>query len=68
MCAMKSEVLGIWLFLTVAVISLIAAFLPVFGGRPVNLTFAVVGAFWLIMAIAMTARARKRSASAGLIK
>ena len=68
MCVMKRETVGIWIFLTVALISLIAALLPVFRGRPMNLTFVAIGAFWLIMAMVVVARARKRSTSAGMIK
>ena len=68
MSVMKRETVAIGMFLTVALISLIAALLPVFRGRPMNLTFGSIGAFWLIMAIVVAARARKRSTSAGLIK
>jgi peptidoglycan/LPS O-acetylase OafA/YrhL len=64
----KRETVGIWMFLTVALISLIAGFLPVFKGGPMNRTFVAAGAFWLIMAIVVAARARKRSTSAGMIK
>ena len=56
------------MFLTVALISLIAGLLPVFKGGPMNRTFVAAGAFWLIMAIVVAARARKRSTSAGMIK
>ena len=58
---MKGETLAGWLFLLTAVLFMIATLLPVYRGRPMNVTFVAAGALALIIAIAMAARARGSS-------
>ena len=65
---MKRETVGRWLFLLVALLSLIAALIPVLRGRPINVTFFAVGVVWLIIALAVAAKTRKRSGSDSDIK
>ncbi len=65
---MKRETIGTWLFLLVALLSLIAALIPVLRGRPINVVFLAVGVFWLVIALAIAARTRKRSGSDSDIK
>ena len=62
---MKRKTLGTWMFLLVAAISLIAALIPVLKGRPMNVTFFAVGVVWLIIALAVATKTRKRSGNDG---
>lgn len=62
---MKRETLGAWVFLLTAVFCVIAALIPVFRGRPMNVTFVAIGGFWLIIGLAVAAKARKGSGTAG---
>lgn len=58
----KRRMNGSWLFVVVAVVSAVAALIPLFGGRSVNVTLLAVAGFWLIVAIVV---ANKRRASSG---
>lgn len=62
---MKRETLVAWMFPLVAVLSFIAAFLPVLRGRPMNVTFLAVGVIWLVVAAAAAKRNRKKSGNQG---
>lgn len=53
---------AVWLILLAAAISVIAGLLPLFRGGTVNATLVALGAFWFIVAIAVSAKTRKRSA------
>ena len=52
---------GTWLFVLVAVISAVAALIPLFRGRSVNVTLLVVASFWLIIAIVVANQRRAGS-------
>lgn len=62
---MKHYGIAVWVILFVAVVSAIAGLIPLLRGRPMNATFVALGGFWLIVAIAAAAKARKRASSAG---
>jgi len=62
---MKRESLGTLMFIAVAVLSFIAAFTPLLGGRPMNVTFFAVGVVWLIIAAAVARKIRKQSGRNG---
>jgi hypothetical protein len=57
---MRRASIGTWMLLLVAVLSFITALIPVLNGRPMNVTFFAVGMVWLILALAMAAKTRKR--------
>jgi uncharacterized membrane protein len=62
---MKRETVACLLFLLTAVLFVIAALVPVYRARPMNVTFITLAAFWLILALMMVAKARKRISSDG---
>jgi len=60
---MKREKFATWFFLLVALICMIAALVPIYRGRPMNVTSFAAGAFWVIVALAIAAKQRKRASS-----
>jgi len=62
---MKRETQGAWMFFLVAVASMVAAFVPVFRDRPMNVVFFCVGVVWFILGMAMVKKARTGSGNEG---
>jgi hypothetical protein len=60
---MKRYGAAVWLILLAAVVCMVAGLLPLFRGGAIHTTFVALGVFWLIVAIASGASARKRAAS-----
>ena len=58
---MKNQTRGGWLFLLVAVISAVAALVPMLRGRSLNVALLGVAVFWLIIAIIVMSRSRESS-------
>ena len=58
---MKQRARGGWLFGLVALISVVAALVPLLRGRAVNVTLLAVAAFWLIVAVVVASRSRASS-------
>lgn len=58
----KNSKTVVWLFYLVAALTLAAGLIPLLRGRPVNVVFVVIGAVWLIIAIAVSAK-RKTDAT-----
>lgn len=54
-----------WLFLLASILTSAAGLIPLLRGRPMNLTFIVLGGVWLIMAIVSAAKERKHVNDAG---
>lgn len=57
----KQQTRGGWLFVLIAVVSAIAALMPLLRGRSVNGTLLAVAVFWLIVAAVVMGRARASS-------
>ena len=58
---MKNQTRGGWLFLLVAVISAVAALVPMLRGRSLNVALLGVAVFWLIIAVIVMSRSRESS-------
>ena len=60
---MKRYSAAVWLFLAVAVLSAAAGFIPILRGRPMNVTFVALAAFWIIVAIVLANKGLKNTAT-----
>lgn len=56
---MKQEILIPWLFFLAAAGSMVAAFVPMVKGGPLNVVFFCVGIVWFILGLGMRAKLRK---------
>ena len=61
---MKRETFPPWVLFLLAVVFVIVALVPVFRGRPMNVTFFALGFVWVILGLAI-AKARKSSGTGG---
>lgn len=62
---MKQATLIPWMFFLAAAMSVVAAVVPVFRGRPLNVVFLCVAIVWFILGLGIRAKARKGNDSGG---
>ncbi len=65
---MKREIVAALAFFGLGMLLMLAGVLPMFRGHSMNVIFFALGAFWIIVAIAVAGKLRKPSPDAAQVK